>query len=668
MDQGFLPTSTISQILIPAAPAISSCHDTVAFAVQGVDKAADTNTSTIWCVDRKTAARLMTKGPNDSQPSWRPESKAVSFIRGAAGGDQVWLCEPDGPTQRLTQVPGHVVEHAWSPCGRFIALRYKALGRGSRRADETSAPTVLSNYGYQHDGDGRFDYPRVTLGLWDCQTSTFRQLTHQFDVHALSWSPDGGSLALAAVDMAGSDLTRPANLYVLDPHRPGAAPELIWTKAANITGVRWHPDCAHVLVVGSVDRPQSIDSLMLVPAANPALSVTDLTLPLDRNVMTGDTGYPGGVPVFSPDRSTIYFTARDKGCTVLMALRDGRFTQLYGGEGIVVTGFAQRESGELVLTVRTVSSFGELIEIDPDSKSTHHLFRPESPTLSRVREERWFTAHDGESIQGWLLSPAEPSLGSPPPLLVDIHGGPHSAWNGSADEIHLYHQDLAARGWRILLLNPRGSDGYGRRFSSAVNGGWGIEDHRDILGAVDELVARGDADPERLAITGYSYGGYLTCYITSRDRRFRAAVAGGVVTDLASWVGTADHGHHTCAHDLCGYPWDSPERFAAMSPSSRVQDVVTPTLILQGEDDLRTPLNQAMQWHTFLVGTGVASELVVYPQASHNFNYSGRPSQRIDYSRRLIDWLEQWVEPAASRPERRAGRAVAGAIESGRQE
>ena len=159
-----------------------------------------------------------------------------------------------------------------------------------------------------------------------------------------------------------------------------------------------------------------------------------------------------------------------------------------------------------------------------------------------AREEREFTITDGTEVQGWLVR--DPDATGPQPLLLDIHGGPHNAWNAAADEMHLYHQELAARGWAVLLVNPRGSDGYGEAFYDGVLGAWGVGGRATTSSSRStQLVAEGLADPERLAVTGYSYGGFMTCYLTGHDDRFAAAVAGGVVSDLVSMGGTCDDGH-----------------------------------------------------------------------------------------------------------------------------
>ncbi len=266
------------------------------------------------------------------------------------------------------------------------------------------------------------------------------------------------------------------------------------------------------------------------------------------------------------------------------------------------------------------------------------------------RAEREFTVSDGTLVHGWLMR--DPAASGPQPVLLDIHGGPHNAWNGAADEVHLYHQELVARGWSVLLLNPRGSDGYGEAFYTAALGGWGEADAKDFLEPLDQLVAEGLADPDRLAVTGYSYGGYMTCYLTSRDRRFAAAVAGGVVSDLVSMVGSSDAGHFLAVHEFEALPWEDGAGYQAMSPLARVDQVSTPTLIVQGAADVRCPIGQAQQWHTALRERGVPTRLVLYPDSAHLFILDGPPSHRLDFNRRIVDWLEQYA--ADTRGPRRA--------------
>ncbi|OMQ14230.1 hypothetical protein A7K94_0218080 [Modestobacter sp. VKM Ac-2676] len=204
-----------------------------------------------------------------------------------------------------------------------------------------------------------------------------------------------------------------------------------------------------------------------------------------------------------------------------------------------------------------------------------------------------------------------------------MHGGPHNAWSPAADPAHAYHQALVAAGWTVLLVNPRGSDGYGRHLFTAAVGAWGVADERDFLDPVDQLVAEGVADPARLALTGYSYGGYMTCWLTGRTDRFAAAIAGGVVADLTSMTGTSDAGEALALE--FGDPVRDPEAVRAHSPITNVHRVRTPTLVLHGAADERCPVGQAEQWFTALRTQRVPTELVLFPGGSHLFILDGRP-------------------------------------------
>jgi CubicO group peptidase (beta-lactamase class C family)/dienelactone hydrolase len=322
-------------------------------------------------------------------------------------------------------------------------------------------------------------------------------------------------------------------------------------------------------------------------------------------------------------------------------LEGGEPQPVVAGEGRVVSGLSVA-GDTAAIALATPASLGEIAVVDlATGEETVRTQHGENEIELYAREARTFTISDGTEVHGWLAR--ADSAADPQPLLLDIHGGPHNAWNEAADEMHLYHQELVDRGWTILVLNPRGSDGYGEQFYDGVRGAWGEADAKDFLEPIDQLVAEGIADPKRLAITGYSYGGYMTCFLTSRDDRFAAAVAGGVVADLTSMAGTSDFGHFLSEYELGGPPWNGRERYERMSPLASVDRVETPTLILHGAADNRCPVGQAEQWHTALRERGVPTRLVLYPDASHLFILEGKPSHRIDYNNRVIDWVEEYA-------------------------
>ncbi|MFB9838309.1 serine hydrolase, partial [Actinoallomurus acaciae] len=462
-----------------------------------------------------------------------------------------------------------------------------------------------------------------------------------------AWSPDGTRLAFSAATAPDADLVHRAPVYVLDLADAASRP-----VSAGLTGgaggpVTWAPDGSALIVAGTPGEPVGHARLLRIPLDGG--DTEDLTAPLDRNVMPGGPAYPGAAPRLSGDGRTVLFCARDRGCTHLYAVPvdGGAPRPVLAGAGRVVSGLSV--AGTTAVTVlATPESFGEVAVVDlvtgAETVRTGHGAAPAEVTVF-PRVAREFTVSDGTVVEGWIVR--DPATRGPGPLLLDVHGGPHNAWNGAADEVHLYHQELAARGWTILLLNPRGSDGYGERFFTAALGAWGTADAKDLLEPIDTLVAEGVADPGRLAVTGYSYGGYMTCYLTGHDDRFAAAVAGGVVSDLTSMAGTSDEAHFLGEHELGGPHWEEPGRYAAMSPLARVDRVRTPTLVIHGADDLRCPVGQAQQWHTALRERGVPSELVLYPGGDHLFIIDGPPSHRIDFNRRVADWVERH---AAARP------------------
>ncbi|WP_433061123.1 serine hydrolase [Dactylosporangium sp. CS-033363] len=551
------------------------------------------------------------------------------------GPAQLWLLPAaGGEAKPLTALPLGAGTPVWSPDGRAIAF---AAATG---ADEGSAPVATERLDYKADGTGLIGTVRRHLHVLDLDSREVRAVTDG-DWHASdpAWSPDGTMLAFAAARHPDADLTMRSAVYVVDAGPDAAEPRLAGSADGQAGPVTWTPDGRALLVVGRRDTATGHAGLLRVPldGGDPL----DLAAPLDRNVMPGGPGYPGALPAAAGDQ--VYFCVRDRGCSHLYAtgLAGGTPRLILGGPGDVVQGMSVA-GGTAAVALATPSSYGEIVRVNLQTGERMTLTE-HGASLGDVElfapEEREFTIADGTVVPGWLIR--GPASTGPRPLLLDIHGGPHNAWHPAADPAHLYHQALAARGWTVLLLNPRASDGYGEAFFTAALGAWGEADARDLLEPLDQLVADGTADPDRLAVSGYSYGGFMTCYLTSRDDRFAAAVAGGVVADLTSEAGTADLGHHLSAAELGGTPWADRDRFAALSPLAAVENVRTPTLVLHGADDERCPVGQAEQWFTALRERGVPSRLVLYPGASHLFILNGRPSHRADYNRRVVAWVER---------------------------
>ncbi|MDN3354438.1 serine hydrolase [Actinomadura sp. DC4] len=623
----------LTGLAVPSQPVLSADGGRIAYVLRTLDADGDRAVDELWLVgtDGGTPRRL-TSGPADTAPAWSPDGRRLAFLR---DGQVAVLDAGGGEPERVIDLPLGAGAPRWSPDGRRLAFAAPVDPAGG-----TGGPMVTDGLDYQADGAGMYGPVRQQLHVLDLDGREVRRLTDGPESAGdPAWSPDGTVVAFTRRAGADSDLRHPTPVHVVEVDAPYARPRVVAFADGVAATVSWTGDGSALLVVGWAEDPVGHARLYRVGAAGG--EVTDLSGALDRNVMPGAPAYPGGLPLEHEDR--ILFCVRDHGCTHLwsVAAGGGDVRPVVAGAGRIVSGLSAG-GGRAAIALTTPTSFGEIAVVEP-ATGAETVLTGHGAALAGVdlypREERWFTISDGTEVQAWLMH--DPARSGPRPVLLDVHGGPHNAWNAAADEIHLYHQELVERGWAVLLVNPRGSDGYGEAFYDGVRGGWGVADAADFLEPLDRLVAEGFADPERLAVAGYSYGGFMTCWLTGHDDRFAAAVAGGTVSDLVSMGGSSDDCHFLSAYELGGTPWQKPAEYAAMSPLTRVAGVRTPTLLLHGADDLTCPLGQAQQWHTALREQGVPTRLVVYPDASHVFILLGPPSQRLDFNHRVLDWLER---------------------------
>ncbi|WP_067139478.1 S9 family peptidase [Microtetraspora malaysiensis] len=625
-----LSLSDIYRIAVPGDPRLRPDGNTVAYTVTTADRESDENRSEIWLVAAGGAPRRLTGGPHDSSPRWSPDGRSLAFLRPVDGKPQLHLLPMEGGEPRvLTAASLGAGPAVWSPDGRSIAY--------SAPCGEVDphAPVVADSLEYKADGTGLLRGLTLHVFVVEVETGDTRQVTSgDFFAGEPSWSPDGRRLAFTANMEADRDLVAGGAVYAVDAS--GGEPERLTGADVICAGAWWLGE--RLLVAGNTGDPVGHTRMFELGPD----SLVEIKTGLDRNIMVGAPGYPGAVPQQAGDE--LIFCARDGGCTHVYRAPGEK---VIGGDQ-VVSGVSAA-GGRIAYVASTPYSAGDvyLADLDAlpgDGRDDTATTRLTDYALHDVElftpKRRTFTAPDGTLVEGFVLR--DETLTGPGPLLLDAHGGPHNAWAPVFDGAHLYHQVLAARGWTVLTMNPRASDGYGEAFYTAAVGAWGIADTGDFLNPIDELVDEGTADPERLAVTGYSYGGYMSCWLSTQTGRFKAAIPGGCVSDLVSMAGTSDAGHLLKAYECRG-------DITAQSPMTHVAQVTTPTLLLHGDADDRCPVGQAEQWFAALREQGVPVRLVRYPGGSHLFILNGRPSHRVDYNERIVEWLQQWI-PVAGTP------------------
>ena len=653
------------RVRVPQDPEISPDGARVLYAVKQADQETDGYGSSIWVVasDGSGEPVQLTQGPADSGARWSPDGKTIAFLSKRAGSDrpQIYLLPVGGgEPRRITDLPLGAGVPFWSPDGKRLAfssavdLAGPAEGEPEAAA-RPNAPLVIDRLGYKADGIGLIRTLRQHLhviGVEGIQTPV--QLTWgDWWMSPPAWSPDGTTLVVAGSRADDRDLEPGSRLWAV-PAGGGGTPRPLTPEQGLAGSAVFSPDGVTIAYIGQTDTEVGNAHLLVMPAGGG--EPRSLSASLDRNLMPGSTGYPGGPLRITSDGRAL-FCARDRGCTHVYAVAldgDAPPRRLFGDAGNSVSGLSVTAEGMTIATVVAHGGNSGEVTVLPEGTAEPvvltDLFAESLPDIDlMLPQDRVFTAPDGTEIHGWIVRDPDAPRG---PLLLDVHGGPHNAWTPVFTNSHHYHQTLAAEGWTVLYVNPRGSDGYGEAFMRAVIEGWGTSDTDDFLCAIDALVEEGLVDNSQLAVTGYSYGGYMTCWLTATTDRFAAGITGAACSSLESETGTADVGLWLSRREIGADPWHDPELYRKHSPQAFVANVTCPTLILHGETDDRCPVEQGEEWFTALRAREVPVEFVRYPGGSHLFRVDGRPSHRIDFNQRVVDWVREWVAPgpAVSRP------------------
>ena len=459
----------LAAIRVPEQPAFSPDGSQIAYVLRHADLDADRNYSSLWRVYLNGAPPShLTQGPSDSSPAWSPDGTMLAFLRAVGDGPaQLWLLPArGGDPQQVTTLPLGAGSPCWSPNGARIAfsapvdLMATPDEDAADRARRELAPVVADRLDYFADGMGLVRTTRAHLHVLDVASGECRQLTYgDWNAGQPAWSPDETRLAYCAAADPDADLTRRSSAYVIDAGTPGALPVLVGSSAGSAWAVKWAGDGTALLVAGRVDVRDEVTGLWRVPLdSGPA---RNLIASLDRNVAIGAPGYPGATPQLTTDGSTVLFCIGDRGSTRLFAvdLSGGAPRPVIADLACTISGLSVT-AGQAAVILSTGVSFGEIATVELASgqrsvRTSHGAVLAGIKLAERV--EREFAISDGTIVQGWVMR--SPQANGPGPLLLDIHGGPHNSWRPAADDVHLYHQELVASGWTVLLINPRASDG-----------------------------------------------------------------------------------------------------------------------------------------------------------------------------------------------------------------
>jgi len=641
-EQRTLVPDDYYQLLDVTEPQVSPDGGAVAYVVTTNDRTADAAKSAVWQVNWDgTDARAMTQGEDASQPRFSPDGRYLAFLssRPPDATLQVWLLDRHGGEARqLTHGSGEVSSFAWSPDGKRVLL---VVGTSNAGAGHPPKPVVVDGYHFKNDQDGYLTTEsHKHLRVIDVASGVATDLTtdSQFnDDHAV-WAPDGKTIAYVSNHGADGERSGIEEIYLIEPAAGAVPRKLASVHGPNSQQLAFSPDGRFLQVLQGLEPKYyayMADRLAIITVANG--QVQSLTDDLDQQASS---------PAFSDDGSSIDFIVEDHGATYVArrVLATGK-TERLGPAGLTPLKIAAAGGHTAILGTRDDLP-PEVFALEagsPRQLTTHNRALMAGLTLGAVEDIR-FKSRDGTEIQGQIVKPPSYAAGRRYPTVLWIHGGPNGQ---DQHELipegyspSLERQLLAAQGYVVIAVNYRGSTGRGRKFQQAIFADWGHKEVEDLLAAADYAVAKGVADPARLGIGGWSYGGLLTDYTIASDARFKAAISGAGSGDQIGVYGVDEYALQYNAE--LGPPWKSEALYVRLSyPFFHADRIHTPTLFLGGDKDFNVPIAGGEQMYLALRTLGVPAELVVYPGEFHVFT---RPSFLKDRAERYAAWYAKYLK------------------------
>ena len=637
-------------------PQISPDGNWVAYSVGTVDAKRDRHDSDLYMTswDGRRTIRLTSSPRKEHTPRFSPDGSWIAFLSKRDykdDTDQVWIMSREGgEAERITDLKGGVTEFAWSPDGRRIVLAADDPDPDEAEADKdkgdkgdeeasTQKPIVIDRYQFKEDEEEYLRGERSHLYLLDVSARKVEPLTSgAYDELFPAWSPDGKRLLF--VTKRGPDPDRHDNydVYVIDA-KPGATARQVTTFDGDDAdpnweagGPSWSPDGSTIAYLQGGPLKLIYYAgyhVAVIPAAG---GTARLVMPdVDRSMMS---------PRFTANGAALYFLIEDDGNVHLsrVPVSGGKPERLLAGRR-TVSEYALGPQDKIAVLSSTPNEPAEVFALERGT--LRPLSRQNDALMASLRlgttDEISFKSKDGTEIHGFIVKPPDFQDGRRVPAILRIHGGPVSQFQ---NEFMTDWQMFAARGYAVIAANPRGSSGRGESFARAIYADWGNKDAQDVLAAVDHAVAKGIADPARLGVGGWSYGGILTNYVIVQDQRFKAATSGAGISNILAGYGT-DQYIREYENEL-GEPWRNTDLWIHLSsPFLHADRIVTPTLFLCGERDFNVPLLNSEQMYQALRSLGRDTQLVIYPGEYHGIS---TPSYLRDRLQRYLDWYGKYLK------------------------
>ncbi len=625
----------------------------VAYVVSRAIKETDKNDTDIWMAswDGTQEIQLTSSPDGESQPRWSPDNKYISFVssRQGAKDGQLWLMSrAGGEAIKVSDVRGGISEYAWAPDGKRLVFVVSEPDPRDPKDDDkatdsakkkTPPPIVIDRYHFKQDVSGYLRNERTHLYVFDVATMKAEALTTGtlYDESSPAWSPDNSQIAFVSKRGTG-DIDRHDNtdVWVIEP-KAGVQPRQITTSPNSDDGpLSWSPDGKQIAYLAGEELKYSAynqNKLAVISAVGGQPRI--LADALDRPIRQPQFEEGGGSLAFVVIDDRSQYPAR-------VSLKGGKVERLVTAKSVINNLSAGPPDGAYASLMSTDTAPTEVVAVEGGKvrRLSHQNDEWLSKVLLGTTEEFTAISKDGTEVHGLIVKPSSYQAGRKYPALLRIHGGP----NGQDEHAFSFEREFfAANGYVVVSVNYRGSNGRGSAYQKAIFADWGGKEVVDLLGAMDYVQKIGLADPDRLGIGGWSYGGILTDYTIATDGRFKAATSGAGSALQLSMYGVDEY--ITQYENEIGPPWKAQELWIKISyPFFHADKIKTPVLFLGGEKDFNVPLVGGEQMYQALKSLGVDTQLVIYPGQFHGIT---TPTYKIDRLQRYLDWYDKHLKPGS---------------------